>query len=151
MFISSLCFSVCFTSGSSASKNGTGVGKRSKPGSAAAATPAKKFRPSSQTSTPVTAAAAASTSAAASADAADIKKEALHKEDMVEDDLVGTAAGDESVGYDEGASADADFYDEGGESLGFDGDEAGGGGAGAGGGAGPSDIGKGRHQTSRFQ
>merc|ERR1711978_99546 len=33
--------------GSSASKNGTGVGKRSNPGAAAAATPAKKFRPSS--------------------------------------------------------------------------------------------------------
>jgi len=139
--------------GTVSSKNGTGVGKRSKP-SSATPLPAKKFRPSSQSSTPVAAAgsgpssstqhassASSSGGAAPGSSHSEIQLKTEHHKDGDHDE-------DDDGGGGGGGGAGADDFDDtgddwggeagtGGDSLGF---EAGGGDDS---GAGPSDLGKG--------
>jgi len=138
--------------GTVSSKNGTGVGKRSKP-SSATPLPAKKFRPSSQSSTPVAAAgsgpssstqhassASSSGGAAPGSSHSEIQLKTEHHKDGDHDE-------DDDGGGGGGGGAGADDFDDtgddwggeagtGGDSLGF---EAGGGDDS---GAGPSDLGK---------
>merc|ERR1719376_34339 len=130
--------------GTVSSKNGTGVGKRSKP-SSATPLPAKKFRPSSQSSTPVAAAGSGPSSSTQHASSASSSGGAApgssHSEIQLKTEHHKDGDHDED---DDGDDTGDDWGGEagtGGDSLGF---EAGGGDDS---GAGPSDLGKGKRRS----